>query len=158
MTSWTKFSLGSSKPRRSRFPLGERPRRLLLRNSPRADELSSFSPQATGPDDSRFGVPLAILRSSCIPQRQSAAFQCLEPSRGAGSLDYRVLFASHTFLLLEISPCVFQFVQLVNSVPSPAHNDVSTTMIYTHVLNRGGKGVRSPLDGLTMVLRPGRVY
>ena len=26
------------------------------------------------------------------------------------------------------------------------HRDVSTTMIYTHVLNRGGLGVRSPLD------------
>jgi integron integrase len=26
------------------------------------------------------------------------------------------------------------------------HRDVSTTMIYTHVLNRGGRGVRSPLD------------
>ena len=26
------------------------------------------------------------------------------------------------------------------------HKDVSTTMIYTHVLNCGGKGVRSPLD------------
>ena len=28
------------------------------------------------------------------------------------------------------------------------HRDVSTTMIYTHVLNRGGRGVRSPLDGM----------
>jgi integron integrase len=28
------------------------------------------------------------------------------------------------------------------------HRDVKTTMIYTHVLNRGGKGVRSPMDGL----------
>jgi len=28
------------------------------------------------------------------------------------------------------------------------HKDVSTTMIYTHVLNKGGKGVRSPLDDL----------
>lgn len=28
------------------------------------------------------------------------------------------------------------------------HKDVSTTMIYTHVLNRGGKGVRSPVDQL----------
>ena len=27
------------------------------------------------------------------------------------------------------------------------HTDVSTTMIYTHVLNRGGRGVVSPLDG-----------
>jgi len=26
------------------------------------------------------------------------------------------------------------------------HKDVSTTMIYTHVLNKGGKAVRSPLD------------
>ena len=26
------------------------------------------------------------------------------------------------------------------------HSDVTTTMIYTHVLNRGGRGVRSPLD------------
>ena len=26
--------------------------------------------------------------------------------------------------------------------------DVSTTMIYTHVLNRGGKGVHSPADRL----------
>ena len=28
------------------------------------------------------------------------------------------------------------------------HRDVRTTMIYTHVLNRGGLGVRSPADGL----------
>lgn len=28
------------------------------------------------------------------------------------------------------------------------HRDVSTTMIYTHVLNRGGLGVRSPFDEL----------
>jgi integron integrase len=28
------------------------------------------------------------------------------------------------------------------------HRDVSTTMVYTHVLNRGGHGVRSPLDEL----------
>jgi integron integrase len=28
------------------------------------------------------------------------------------------------------------------------HSDVKTTMIYTHVLNRGPSGVRSPVDGL----------
>jgi site-specific recombinase XerD len=28
------------------------------------------------------------------------------------------------------------------------HADVSTTMIYTHVLNRGGRGVVSPIDRL----------
>ena len=29
------------------------------------------------------------------------------------------------------------------------HSDVSTTMIYTHVLNKGGRGVGSPLDALS---------
>jgi integron integrase len=28
------------------------------------------------------------------------------------------------------------------------HKDVSTTMVYTHVLNKGGRGVRSPFDRL----------
>jgi site-specific recombinase XerD len=28
------------------------------------------------------------------------------------------------------------------------HADVKTTMIYTHVLNKGGRGVVSPLDAL----------
>ena len=27
------------------------------------------------------------------------------------------------------------------------HKDVKTTIVYTHVLNRGAKGERSPLDG-----------
>ena len=30
------------------------------------------------------------------------------------------------------------------------HTDVTTTMIYTHVLNRGGRGVRSPLDAVPL--------
>ena len=29
------------------------------------------------------------------------------------------------------------------------HRDVKTTMIYTHVLNRGGRGVESPADRLS---------
>ena len=38
------------------------------------------------------------------------------------------------------------------------HSDVRTTMIYTHVLNRGGLGVRSPLDVVesARVVRPRR--
>lgn len=34
------------------------------------------------------------------------------------------------------------------------HKDLSTTMIYTHVLNRGGRGVRSPADRLPVPSRP----
>ena len=36
------------------------------------------------------------------------------------------------------------------------HKDVKTTMIYTHVLNRGGRGVRSPADNLSP--RPEKRY
>lgn len=35
------------------------------------------------------------------------------------------------------------------------HTDVSTTMIYTHVLNRGGKGVLSPADRLSLGFEEG---
>ncbi len=37
------------------------------------------------------------------------------------------------------------------------HRDVSTTMIYAHVLNRGGRGVRSPADGLGGSAAPSQV-
>jgi integron integrase len=35
------------------------------------------------------------------------------------------------------------------------HRDVTTTMIYTHVLNRGGLGVRSPADALDLAASAG---
>ncbi len=34
------------------------------------------------------------------------------------------------------------------------HSDVSTTMIYTHVRNKGGRGVKRPLDRLEAGTRP----
>ena len=37
----------------------------------------------------------------------------------------------------------------IRTVQGPlGHRDVRTTMVYTNVLNRGGKGVGSSLDGL----------
>jgi Phage integrase family len=38
------------------------------------------------------------------------------------------------------------------------HNDVSTTMIYTHVLNRGGRGVHSPADQLGIEAAKADIY
>jgi Site-specific recombinase XerD len=76
---------------------------------------------------------------SGIPKTDLVDRRGVEPPTSAGCHTLRHSFAAR---LLETGYDIRTIEELLG------HKDVGTTMTYTHVLDRGGQGVRSPIDGL----------
>ena len=57
-------------------------------------------------------------------------------------------FTSYSLPPLSLAFVPLSALEIHNVQELLDHEDVKTTMIYTHVLNRGGMGVKSPADAI----------
>ena len=90
--------------------------------------------------DPRWGPPSRYhLHESVVQKAVTKVVRQAGLTKRASSHTFRHSFATH---LLEDGYDIRTVQELLG------HADVSTTMIYLHVLNRGALGVRSPVDRL----------
>ncbi|MBI4888382.1 MAG: tyrosine-type recombinase/integrase [Acidobacteria bacterium] len=90
--------------------------------------------------DPRWGAPSRFhLHESVVQRGISAAVRRRGIAKRVGPHTFRHCFATH---LLEDGYDLRTVQELLG------HKDVSTTLVYTHVLNRGALAVKSPADRL----------
>lgn len=101
-------------------------------------------PQAKRWVNARTGEPgRHHVDESIIQKSIKAAVRQAGIGKPATSHSLRHSFATH---LLEDGYDIRTIQELLG------HKDVATTTVYAHVLNRGGRGVKSPADSLSAVL------